>query len=100
MSWGGGTEGPWRGSVEGTSLTGRLSDNTGGHFEASRFKLQLRDRQDARTSQGVRNDRRTPMAWGWGMDAEEEFRRDGNRVCNKERWNKNNKWGRSKISWM
>ena len=34
------------------------------------------------------------------MDAEEEFRRDGNRVCNKERWNKNNKWGRSKISWM
>ena len=43
----------------------------------SRFKLHLRDRQDARRSQGGRDDGRTPMAWGWGMDAEKEFRRKG-----------------------
>ena len=36
----------------------------------SHFKPQLRDRQDARRSQGGRDDRPTPMAWGWGMDAE------------------------------
>ena len=35
----------------------------------SRFKLQLRDRQDAR-SQGGGNDRPTPIAWGWSKDAE------------------------------
>ena len=29
----------------------------------SRFKLQLRDRQNARRSQGGRDDRPTPMAW-------------------------------------
>ena len=35
------------------------------------------------------------------MDAEQEFRRGGNRVLcvNKERWDKDNEWGRSKISW-
>ena len=33
------------------------------------------------------------------MDAEKEFRRDGDRLCNKkERCNKGNKRGRSKIS--
>ena len=35
----------------------------------SRFMLQLRDRQDAR-SQEAGYDRPTPMAWGWTMDAE------------------------------
>ena len=36
------------------------------------------------------------------MDAEQEFRRGGNRVLcvnKKERWDKDNEWGRSKISW-
>ena len=47
----------------------------------SRFKLKFRDRQDARRSQGRKDDRPTPMAWGWSMDAEQEFRRvNGNRV--------------------
>ena len=32
-----------------------------------RFKLQLMDRQEAR-SQGGGDDRPTPMAWGWSMD--------------------------------
>ena len=36
----------------------------------SRFKLQLRDRQEARRSQGRGDDRPTPMAWGWIVDAE------------------------------
>ena len=36
----------------------------------SRFKLQLRDRQEARRSQGGEDDRPTPMAWGWSKDAE------------------------------
>ena len=44
---------------------------------ASCFKLQLRDRQDPRRSQGGGDDRPTPMTWGWSMDAEKEFRRDG-----------------------
>ena len=30
----------------------------------SRFKLQLRDRQEARRSKGGGDDRPTPMAWG------------------------------------
>ena len=38
--------------------------------KVSSFKLQLRDRQDARRSQGGGGDRPTPMAWGWSMDAE------------------------------
>ena len=36
----------------------------------SRFKLQLRDRQDVRGSQGGGDDRPIPMAWGWSVDAE------------------------------
>lgn len=48
-------------------------------------------------SQGVEDDRHKPMAWGWSMDAAEEFRRDGDQVCNKkEGWNKHSNWGR----WM
>ena len=31
----------------------------------ARSKLQLRDGQDARRSQGAGDDRPTPMAWGW-----------------------------------
>ena len=34
----------------------------------SRFKLQLRDRQEARRGRGVGDDRPTPMAWGWSLD--------------------------------
>ena len=34
----------------------------------SRFKLQVIDRQDAR-SQGRGDERRKPMAWGLNMDA-------------------------------
>ena len=68
--------------------------------KVSRFKLQLRDGQDARTSQGGGDDRPTPMAWGWSIGAEYEFRRNGDRVCNKkEGWNKDSMWGRSMISW-
>ena len=36
---------------------------------ASRFKLQLRDRQEARRSRGGGDRRPTPMAWGWSLDA-------------------------------
>ena len=35
----------------------------------SRFKLQLRDRQEARRSRGRGDDRPTPMAWGWSLEA-------------------------------
>ena len=35
----------------------------------SRFKLQLRDSQNARRSSGGGDDRRTRMAWGWSLDA-------------------------------
>ena len=35
----------------------------------SRFKLQLRDRQEARRSRGGGDRRPTPMAWGWSLDA-------------------------------
>ena len=35
---------------------------------ASRFKLQPRDRQEARTSQGGGYDRPTPMALGWSLN--------------------------------
>ena len=35
----------------------------------SRFKLQLRDRQEARRRRGGGYDRPTPMAWGWSFDA-------------------------------
>ncbi|CAM9824067.1 unnamed protein product [Laminaria digitata] len=37
----------------------------------SRFKLQLRDRQEARRSRsrGGGDGRPTPMAWGWSLDA-------------------------------
>ena len=34
---------------------------------ASRFKLQLRDRQEARRSRVRANDKSTPMAWGWSL---------------------------------
>ena len=34
----------------------------------ARFKLQLRDRQEIR-SRGGGDDRPTPMAWGWSLDA-------------------------------
>ena len=55
-------------------VTDRLSDHTGRHSRpVPRFKLQLRDRQDARRSQAGRDmdDRPTPlMAWVWSMDAE------------------------------
>ena len=36
----------------------------------SRFQIQLGDRQEARRSQGGGDDRHTPMAWAWSMDAE------------------------------
>ena len=36
----------------------------------SRFKLQLRDRQDVERSQGGGDDGPTPTAWRWSMDAE------------------------------
>ena len=35
----------------------------------SRFKLQLRDRQEGRRNRGGRDDRPTPMSWGWSLDA-------------------------------
>ena len=36
----------------------------------SRFKLQLRDRQEARKSaRGEGGDRPIPMAWGWSLNA-------------------------------
>ena len=35
----------------------------------SRFKLQLRYRKEARRSRGGGDDRPTPMAWGWSLDA-------------------------------
>ena len=35
----------------------------------SRFKLQLTDRQEAGMSRGGGDDRPTPMAWGWNLDA-------------------------------
>ena len=35
----------------------------------ARFKLQLRDRQEIRRSRGGGDDRPTPMAWGWSLDA-------------------------------
>ena len=47
----------------------RLGDNTGRHFkEVSRFKLQVRDHQEARNIRGGGDDRPTPMAWGWSLD--------------------------------
>ena len=33
----------------------------------SRFELQLRDRQDARRSEGGGDHRLTPMTWGWSV---------------------------------
>ena len=33
------------------------------------FKLQLRDRQEMRRRRGGGDDRPTPMAWGWSLDA-------------------------------
>ena len=38
-------------------------------LRVSRFKLQLRDRQETRRSRGGGDDRPTPMAWGWSLDA-------------------------------
>ena len=35
----------------------------------AQFKLQLRDRQEIRRSRGGGDDRPTPMAWGWSLDA-------------------------------
>ena len=35
----------------------------------ARFKLQLGDRQEIRRSRGGGDDRPTPMAWGWSLDA-------------------------------
>ena len=35
----------------------------------SRFKLQLSDRQEARRGRGGGDDRPTPMAWVWSLDA-------------------------------
>ena len=35
----------------------------------ARFKLQLRDHQEMRRSSGGGDDRPTPMAWGWSLDA-------------------------------
>ena len=35
----------------------------------SRFKLRLRDRQEARRSRGGGDDRPTPMTWRWSLDA-------------------------------
>ena len=35
----------------------------------ARCKLQLRDRQEIRRSRGGWDDRPTPMAWGWSLDA-------------------------------
>ena len=35
----------------------------------ARFKFQLRDRQEIRRSRGGGDDRPTPMAWGWSLDA-------------------------------
>ena len=35
----------------------------------SRFRLQLRGRQESRRSRGGGDDRPTPMAWGWSLDA-------------------------------
>ena len=49
-------------------------------LRVSRFTLQLRNHQDARRSQGGGDGRPTPMAWGWIMDAEKDFSRDGYRV--------------------
>ena len=34
----------------------------------SRFKLQLRDRHEARRSRKVGDDRPTPKAWEWSLD--------------------------------
>ena len=34
----------------------------------SRFKLQLKDHQEARRTRGRGDDRPTPMAWGWSLD--------------------------------
>ena len=34
----------------------------------SRFKLQLRDHQEAKRSRGKGDGRPTPMAWGWSLD--------------------------------
>ena len=35
----------------------------------SRFKPQLRHRQEVRRNRGGRDYRPTPMAWGWSLDA-------------------------------
>ena len=35
----------------------------------SRVKFQLRGRQEARRTRGGGDDRPTPMAWGWSLDA-------------------------------
>ena len=35
----------------------------------ARFKLQLRDHREIRRSRGGGDDRPTPMAWGWSLDA-------------------------------
>ena len=35
----------------------------------ARFKLQLRDRQETKRSRGGGDDRPTPTAWGWSLDA-------------------------------
>ena len=35
----------------------------------SRFKLQLRGRQESRRSRGGGDDRPIPMTWGWSLDA-------------------------------
>ena len=37
-----------------------------------RFKLQLRDRQEARRSGGEGSDRPTPIACGWNLDAAQD----------------------------
>ena len=35
----------------------------------ARFKVQLSDRQEIRRSRGGGDDKPTPMAWGWSLDA-------------------------------
>ena len=39
----------------------------------SRFKLQLRDRQEARRNRGGGKDTPTPMTWGWSLDAAQDL---------------------------
>ena len=59
----------------------------------SRFKLQLRDRQEARRSRGRGDDKPTPMAWGMELGCGLRFRieirvgneKEGERTANGSR---------------